>query len=128
MANTKTTYRRSKYHYERVPKIVDRFRIDRTSARGETGRAQGLGAVIHDESSERKTTTVGAVLAIAEETGHIPGQIAIAWMATKGTLPIIGPRTPEQMADNLASADVQLTALKYQTCCVKQNSRFLLHG
>lgn len=78
--------------------------------KGETGRAQGLGAVIHDESSERKTTTVDSVLAIAEETGHTPGQIAIAWVLAKGTLPIIGPRTPEQMADNLGSADVHLTA------------------
>ena len=78
--------------------------------KGETGRAQGLGAVIHDESNERKVTTVDSVLAIAKETGHTPGQIAIAWVLAKGTLPIIGPRTPEQMADNLASADVQLTA------------------
>lgn len=78
--------------------------------KGETGRAQGLGAVIHDEDSERKTSTVDAVLAIAEETGHTPGQIAIAWVQAKGTLPIIGPRTPEQMADNLASVEVQLTA------------------
>jgi aryl-alcohol dehydrogenase-like predicted oxidoreductase len=78
--------------------------------KGETGRAQGLGAVIHDEDSERKTSTVDAVLAIAEKTGYTPGQIAIAWVLAKGTLPIIGPRTPEQMADNLASVEVQLTA------------------
>ncbi|WP_431081500.1 aldo/keto reductase [Pseudomonas thivervalensis] len=78
--------------------------------KGETGRAQGLGAVIQDEDSERKTSTVDAVLAISEETDHTPGQIAIAWVLAKGTLPIIGPRTPEQMADNLASAEVQLTA------------------
>lgn len=78
--------------------------------KGETGRAQGLGAVIHDEDSERKTLTVDAVLAIAEKTGYTPGQIAIAWVLAKGTLPIIGPRTPEQMADNLASVEVQLTA------------------
>ncbi|MNI98251.1 hypothetical protein D3C73_1570650 [compost metagenome] len=28
---------------------------------------------------------------------------------TKGVLPIIGPRTPEQIADNLLAADIQLT-------------------
>ena len=77
--------------------------------KGETGRAQGLGAVIHDESNQRKTATVDAVLAIAEQTGHSPGQIAIAWVLAKGTLPIIGPRTAEQLADNLASVDVRLT-------------------
>lgn len=82
--------------------------------KGETGRAQGLGAVIHDESNERKTSTVDSVLAIANETGHTPGQIAIAWVLAKGTLPIIGPRTPEQLADNLGATDVQLTAEQLQ--------------
>ncbi|HEY5850437.1 MAG TPA: aldo/keto reductase [Lysobacter sp.] len=77
--------------------------------KGETGRAQGLGVVIHDESNARKTATVDAVLAIAEETSHSPGQIAIAWVLAKGTLPIIGPRTAEQLGDNLASVDVRLT-------------------
>lgn len=76
--------------------------------KGESGRAQGLGAVIHDESNQIKTATVDTVLAIADETGHSPGQIAIAWVLAKGTLPIIGPRTAEQLADNLASVDVQL--------------------
>lgn len=78
--------------------------------KGESGRAQGLGAVIHDESNQIKTATVDTVLAIADETGHSPGQIAIAWVLAKGTLPIIGPRTAEQLADNLASVDVQLTS------------------
>ena len=78
--------------------------------KGESGRAQGLGAVIHDESNQIKIATVDTVLAIAEETGHSPGQIAIAWVLAKGTLPIIGPRTAEQLADNLASVNVQLTS------------------
>jgi aryl-alcohol dehydrogenase-like predicted oxidoreductase len=69
--------------------------------KGETGRKQGLGMVIHDESDDRKTAVVDAVLAIAEETGVSPGQV-------KGVLPIIGPRTPGQLADNLASLDVTL--------------------
>ncbi|EJC79691.1 putative oxidoreductase, aryl-alcohol dehydrogenase like protein [Rhizobium leguminosarum bv. trifolii WSM2297] len=77
--------------------------------KGETGRAQGLGAVIHGESDARKTATVDAVLAISEETGIPAGRVAIAWVLDKGTLPILGPRTPEQLADNLASLDVRLT-------------------
>jgi aryl-alcohol dehydrogenase-like predicted oxidoreductase len=77
--------------------------------RGETGRAQGLGVVIHGESDARKTATVDTVLAIAEQTGIPAGQIAIAWVLSKGTLPIIGPRTKEQLADNLAALDVKLT-------------------
>lgn len=77
--------------------------------KGETGRAQGLGVVIHGESDQRKTATVDAVLAIAAETSHSPGQVAIAWVLAKGALPIIGPRTAEQLADNLAALEVCLT-------------------
>ncbi len=78
--------------------------------KGETGRAQGLGAVIHGESDARKTATLDVVLRIAETTGHTPGQIAIAWVLSKGALPIIGPRTPAQLADNLAATQVSLSA------------------
>jgi len=78
--------------------------------KGETGRAQGLGAVIHHESDARKTAVVDAVLQIAGETGHSPGQIAIAWSLAKGVLPIIGPRTPAQLTDNLAATAIALTS------------------
>jgi aryl-alcohol dehydrogenase-like predicted oxidoreductase len=77
--------------------------------KGETGRAEGLGAVIHSESSERKSAVVDEVLAIAEETGRPPGQIAIAWVLAKGTLAIIGPRTLQQLEDNLGAVAVALT-------------------
>ncbi|MFD2265069.1 aldo/keto reductase [Lacibacterium aquatile] len=77
--------------------------------KGESGRAQGLGAVIHGESDARKTATVDTVLAVAEETGKSPGQVAIAWVLSKGVLPILGPRTPEQLADNLKALEVALS-------------------
>ena len=77
--------------------------------RGETGRAQGLGAVIHGESDARKTATVDAVLAIADDIGISPGQVAIAWVLAKGVLPIIGPRTHEQLTDNLSSLEITLS-------------------
>jgi aryl-alcohol dehydrogenase-like predicted oxidoreductase len=76
--------------------------------KGETGRKQGLGVVIHDESDERKTAVVDTVLAISQESGVAPGQIAIAWVLSKDVLPIIGPRTLAQLTDNLAAADVVL--------------------
>jgi aryl-alcohol dehydrogenase-like predicted oxidoreductase len=82
--------------------------------KGETGRAQGLGAVIHNESDERKTATVDEVLAISNETDRPAGQIAIGWVLAKGMLPIIGPRTLEQLVDNLASTEVQLSAEQIQ--------------
>lgn len=78
--------------------------------KGEQGRAQGLGAVIHAESDAQKIATVDAVLAIAEETGLSPGQVAIGWALTKGVTPIIGPRTEAQIEDNLAAVDAVLSA------------------
>jgi aryl-alcohol dehydrogenase-like predicted oxidoreductase len=77
--------------------------------RGETGRAQGLGRVIHGETDLRKTAVVDAVLAVAVETDASPGQVAIAWVLEKGVLPIIGPRTPAQLADNLGALQLVLT-------------------
>lgn len=78
--------------------------------KGETGRAQGLGAVIHSESDQRKTAVVDTLLAIADELGITAGQIAIAWVIAKGLLPIIGPRTSLQFADYVAATDVKLSA------------------
>ena len=82
--------------------------------KGETGRAQGLGAVIHSESDARKTATLDTVLAIAGETGLPPGQIAIAWVLSRGVLPIIGPRTEQQLTDNLAALDVVLSTAQLE--------------
>lgn len=78
--------------------------------RGETGRKQGLGRVIHDESDARKTATVDAVVAISEESGVTAAQVALAWVLSKGILPILGPRTSAQLTDNLAAEHVTLNA------------------
>lgn len=76
---------------------------------GETGRAQGLGVLVHAESDPVKTATVDAVLAIAGELGVTPGEVAIAWVIARGVRPIIGPRNAAQAAGNLAAADLVLT-------------------
>lgn len=78
--------------------------------RGESGRAQGLGAVIHQETDARKTAILDTVLAISQELSVTPGQVAIAWVLAKGKLPILGPRTLEQLLDNLGSGNVHLAA------------------
>ncbi len=48
---------------------------------------------------------------MAEEKEASPSQIALAWLLHQPlvTSPIIGPRTPEQLYDNLASLSVSLT-------------------
>jgi aryl-alcohol dehydrogenase-like predicted oxidoreductase len=78
--------------------------------RGETGRKEGLGVVIHDEDDARKTTILDTVEAVAAEIGATPGAVAIAWVLAKGVLPILGPRTPQQLAGNLSAAQVTLSA------------------
>jgi len=51
-----------------------------------------------------------AIQAIAGEKGCTPGQVALAWCKDKPgvTSPIIGPRTMEQLEDNLGAVDVSL--------------------
>lgn len=79
--------------------------------RGETGRAEGFGGrVFQAENSAQRSAILDEVLNLAEETGATPGQIAIAWVAAKGSLPIIGPRTLDQLTDNLGAIKVGLTA------------------
>jgi aryl-alcohol dehydrogenase-like predicted oxidoreductase len=77
--------------------------------RGEKGRAEGLGVLTHAEDDARKVATVDHLLAIAGEIGQSPGAVAIAWVRAKGVLPIIGPRTAAQIADNLIGADIVLS-------------------
>jgi len=49
--------------------------------------------------------------ALAKEKGCTPSQLALAWNASQPgiTAPIIGPRTLEQLLDNLGAADVKVT-------------------
>lgn len=78
---------------------------------GETGRAQGFGGrVFQPENSAQRTEILDTVLDVARDLGVSAGQVAIAWAGTHGAVPIIGPRTPEQLADNLGALSVVLTA------------------
>jgi aryl-alcohol dehydrogenase-like predicted oxidoreductase len=76
---------------------------------GETGRATDLkGSVLHDRPGEI-APVLDALDAVAWEVGGNPGQVAIAWVMAKGVLPIIGPRTPAQLDDNLAALKLKLS-------------------
>jgi aryl-alcohol dehydrogenase-like predicted oxidoreductase len=78
--------------------------------RGEVGRATNFGRLFHAEDDPRKTATVDAVIAVAEESGATAGQVALAWMGARGVLPILGPRTRAQLEDNLGAVQVSLRA------------------
>ncbi|MFE4722841.1 aldo/keto reductase [Streptomyces sp. NPDC056728] len=87
--------------------------------RSTEGRLTNLGAVIHTESTDQKTAVVDAVLAIADETGVTPAQVAVAWVRERAArsatslVPIIGPRSLTQLDSYLGALDVQLTPQQF---------------
>jgi aryl-alcohol dehydrogenase-like predicted oxidoreductase len=82
---------------------------------GDQGRLQGLGRVIRTETSDRDSAIVDALLAIAKDLGRTPAEVALAWIrekskrSTNALIPIIGPRTVQQLENNLRSLDVSLS-------------------
>jgi aryl-alcohol dehydrogenase-like predicted oxidoreductase len=78
--------------------------------KGEKGRAEGLGGkVFQAENTSGRTQTLDTLISMAEARGVSPGEIAIAWVMAKGVLPIIGPRSVDQLRANLAAADFALS-------------------
>jgi aryl-alcohol dehydrogenase-like predicted oxidoreductase len=84
---------------------------------GDQGRWQAMGSespLVHIERTARETAILDTVLAIAEETGTSAAQIAIAWLLQKARrsattmIPIIGPRTREQLDGNVGALAVTL--------------------
>jgi aryl-alcohol dehydrogenase-like predicted oxidoreductase len=73
-----------------------------------------LARLVHTEKSARESGILDAVLAVAKEVGASPTEIAIAWLLHKAAksvttlIPILGPRTPEQLAGNLRALAVSL--------------------
>jgi aryl-alcohol dehydrogenase-like predicted oxidoreductase len=73
-----------------------------------------LARLVHAEKSARETTILDAVVAIAKETGAQPAGVAIAWLLGKARrsptalIPILGPRTPEQLAGTLNGLKIVL--------------------
>lgn len=78
--------------------------------KGEAGRAEALGGkVFQPENSTQRTEVLDTVIKIAEELGTTPGQIALAWAGTHGSVPILGPRSLPHLVDNLAALNLQMT-------------------
>jgi aryl-alcohol dehydrogenase-like predicted oxidoreductase len=77
--------------------------------KGEKGRATDLKAsVLHDDGA-KNDPVIDALIAIADEIGANPGQVAIAWVSAKGVLPIFGARTRAQLDENLVAATLKLS-------------------
>src|SRR3989442_14212060 len=65
----------------------------------------------------RTSAIVAAVKAVADEVGRSMAQVALAWLRYRPVpvIPIIGARKLSQLKDNLASADVSLSAKQLKT-------------
>jgi aryl-alcohol dehydrogenase-like predicted oxidoreductase len=62
--------------------------------------------------SDRAYDLLDVIVAMSNEKGCTPSQIALAWCASKPgvTSVIIGPRTMSQLEDNIGAVDIEITA------------------
>jgi aryl-alcohol dehydrogenase-like predicted oxidoreductase len=86
--------------------LTGKYRGGKDDARRDEAWA---GAGFQPENTPQRTAIIDTLIEVANEVGRSPGEIAIAWVAAKGSLPIIGPRTLAQLEDNLAAASTRLT-------------------
>lgn len=79
-------------------------------AAGEGGRLDSF--QISPVDPQVADATIAALKTVAEARGATPAQVAIAWLLTKPAVSsvIIGANRPGQLDDNIAAADVALTA------------------
>jgi hypothetical protein len=75
---------------------------------------------VHTEDDDRKTATVGTVLAVADELGIPAAQVALGWLLERNRssatalVPVTGPRNLAQLEDYLAALDVRLDDDQYR--------------
>ena len=71
---------------------------------------QGRLEITQSNISERNLAIADVVCQVAEEIGHTPSQVALAWLRSQNgvIVPIIGARKVSQIQDNLACLDVTL--------------------
>lgn len=77
--------------------------------KGEVGRMTKMPGAKTDAEIARQTLILDVLEAIAIETGHGSGQVATAWVKSKGVFPIIGARSLNQFEDNIAALAIDLS-------------------
>lgn len=75
-------------------------------SRVQAATQKGRGEAWDNYNNEDTWRVVDALLAVAEEAGKTPSQVALNWLLQRPgvTGPIIGPRTMEQLQENLEAA------------------------
>jgi len=59
---------------------------------------------------ERNRAIAAALDQVADRLGASSSQVALAWVMSRGVIPIVGATRPEQMQENLAACDLTLDA------------------
>jgi aryl-alcohol dehydrogenase-like predicted oxidoreductase len=83
------------------------------------GRLTEWNRLVHAEDEPVKAATVDAVLDAAGDLGVPAARVAVAWLLERarrsptGVVPVIGPRTVEQLDDYVAALDLDLNAEIY---------------
>ena len=88
--------------------LTGKYRRDDQSA---AGRWQGGKDNFGRPATPAAYDVIEGLVALAKEKGCTPSQLALAWNASQPgiTAPIIGPRTLEQLLDNVGAFDVKVT-------------------
>jgi aryl-alcohol dehydrogenase-like predicted oxidoreductase len=88
--------------------LTGKYKRDDQSA---AGRWQGGKDNFGRPATPAAYDVIEGLVALAQEKGCTPSQLALAWNAAQPgiTAPIIGPRTLEQLLDNVGAADVRVT-------------------
>jgi aryl-alcohol dehydrogenase-like predicted oxidoreductase len=74
-----------------------------------------LGRLVHKENTARETAILDALSAIAKEVDRSATEVALAWLlykaclSTTALIPILGPRTYEQLLGSLGALEVNLS-------------------
>jgi aryl-alcohol dehydrogenase-like predicted oxidoreductase len=89
-----------------------------------------LARLVHTEKTARESAILDAVMAVAKEAGRSPTEVAIAWLlhkareSTTALIPILGPRTPAQLAGTLSA--LKLTLAENQIARLDETSQIPL--
>lgn len=80
--------------------------------KGENGRATAFKGSIPYEGDIIAETVLDELFSIAGEIESEPELVALAWLKSKGVIPILGARTFEQIQNNLKAADLHLNTIQ----------------
>lgn len=80
------------------------------TARGTADGPRRMDSMQLQPMDERNLAIARSVDRVAERLGARPAQVALAWVLSRGVIPIVGATQPQQLRDNLAAAGLKLDA------------------